>query len=50
MWAYVFKMLPTRRGQSVHARATESHHAETRREMTEEKARRILHEELDKLS
>ena len=35
--------------ESVHARATESHHAETRRETTEEKAHRILHEELDKL-
>ncbi|NOS72050.1 MAG: hypothetical protein HOP33_19260 [Verrucomicrobia bacterium] len=35
--------------ESVHTRATESHHAETRRETTEEKARRILNEELDKL-
>ena len=34
---------------SVHTRATESHHAETRRETTAEKAHRILHEELDKL-
>jgi hypothetical protein len=34
---------------SVHTRATESHHAETRRETAEEKARRILREELDKL-
>jgi REP element-mobilizing transposase RayT len=34
---------------SVHTRVTESHHAATRRETTEAKARRILHEELDKL-
>ena len=34
---------------SVHTRATESHHAQTRQETTEEKARRILNEELDKL-
>ncbi|MCU0784543.1 MAG: hypothetical protein MUF81_10985 [Verrucomicrobia bacterium] len=34
---------------SAHTRATESHHAGTRRETTEEKARRILQEELDKL-
>jgi len=33
----------------VHPRATESHPAATRRETTEEKARRILHEELDQL-
>lgn len=33
---------------SVHTRATESHHAATRRETTEAKARRILKEELDK--
>jgi REP element-mobilizing transposase RayT len=33
----------------VHTRATESHHAETRRETTAEKARRILGEEMDKL-
>ncbi len=35
--------------ESAHTRATESHHAETRQETTEEKARRILNEELDKL-
>jgi transcriptional regulator with XRE-family HTH domain len=35
--------------ESVHTRATESQHAETRRKTTEEKARRILKEELDKL-
>ena len=35
--------------ESAHTRATESHHAQTRRETTEEKARRILNEELDKL-
>ena len=35
--------------ESVHARATESHHAATRRETTVEKAHRLLHEELDKL-
>lgn len=34
---------------NAHARATESHHAETRREATEEKARRILNDELAKL-
>jgi putative transposase len=34
---------------SAHTRATESHPAETRREATGEKARRLLHEELDKL-
>jgi putative transposase len=34
---------------SVHTRATESHHAATRRETTTEKAQRLLHEELDKL-
>src|ERR1017187_253250 len=33
----------------THARAGENHHAETRRETAEEKARRILQEELDKL-
>jgi hypothetical protein len=33
----------------VHTRATESHHAATRRETTGQKARRILNEELDKL-
>ncbi len=33
----------------VHTRATESHHAAMRRETTEEKARRILNEELDTL-
>ena len=35
--------------EGVHTRATESHHAATRRETTEEKAARILREELDKL-
>jgi REP element-mobilizing transposase RayT len=35
--------------ESVHTRATESHHAQTRQETTAEKARRILNEELDKL-
>ena len=35
--------------ESAHTRATESHHAETRQETTEQKARRILNEELDKL-
>lgn len=35
--------------ESVRTQATESHHAQTRQETTEEKARRILHEELDKL-
>src|ERR1035437_4592239 len=35
--------------EGVHTRATESHHAATRRETTEQKARRILNEELDKL-
>ena len=35
--------------ESAHTRATESHPAETRRETAEEKARRILQEELDKL-
>jgi putative transposase len=35
--------------ESAHTRATESHHAQTRRETTEDKARRILNEELDKL-
>lgn len=35
--------------EGVHTRVTESHHAATRRETTEEKARRILNEELDKL-
>ena len=35
--------------ESIHTRATESHHAGTRRETTEEKARRILNEEPDKL-
>jgi hypothetical protein len=34
---------------SVHTRVTESHPAQTRRETTEERARRILNEELDKL-
>jgi REP element-mobilizing transposase RayT len=34
---------------AVHTRATESHHAAPRRETTEEKARRLLDEELDKL-
>ena len=34
---------------NAHTRATESHPAETRRETTEEKARRIVNEELDKL-
>ena len=34
----------------VHTRATESHHAVTRRETAEEKARRILTEELNRLS
>ena len=33
----------------VRTRATESHHAAPRRETTEEKARRLLNEELDKL-
>ena len=33
----------------MRSRATESHHATTRRETTEEKARRILKAELDKL-
>ncbi len=35
--------------ESVQTRATESHHAQTRQETTEEKARRLLQEELDKL-
>ena len=35
--------------EAAHSRATESHHAATRRETAEEKARRILREELDKL-
>ena len=35
--------------ESAHTHATESHHAQTRRETTEDKARRILNEELDKL-
>ena len=34
---------------NTHTHATESHPAETRRETTEEKARRILKEALDKL-
>ena len=34
--------------ESVHTRATESHHAPPRQETTEERARRILNEELDK--
>jgi len=33
----------------AHTRTSESHHAQTRRETTEEKARRILREELDRL-
>ena len=33
----------------AHTRVSESHHARTRRETTEEKARRLLGEELDKL-
>ncbi|MBI2927411.1 MAG: hypothetical protein HYY24_17075 [Verrucomicrobia bacterium] len=36
--------------EAVQTRASESHHGATRRESTEEKARRILEEELDKLS
>ncbi|NOS72557.1 MAG: hypothetical protein HOP33_21880 [Verrucomicrobia bacterium] len=36
-------------GNLLHTRAAENHHAETRHETTEEKARRILNEELDKL-
>lgn len=35
--------------EQAHARAGENHHAQTRRETAEEKARRILREELDKL-
>ena len=35
--------------ESAHTHATESHHGQTRRETTEDKARRILNEELDKL-
>jgi REP element-mobilizing transposase RayT len=35
--------------EQAHARAGENHHAHTRRETTEEKARRILRQELDKL-
>ncbi len=35
--------------ESVHSRVTENHHAPTRQETTEQKAQRILHEELDKL-
>lgn len=35
--------------ESVHTQVTESHHAQTRQEMTVEKARRLLAEELDKL-
>ena len=35
--------------ESVHTRPTESHHAQTRQETTEEKARRLVAEELDKL-
>jgi hypothetical protein len=34
---------------AVHTQATESRHAQARRETTEEKARRLLAEELDKL-
>lgn len=34
---------------STHARATENHHAQTRRETSEEKAARLLEEELGKL-
>ena len=34
---------------SFHTQATESHHARTRQETTEQKARRIVNEELDKL-
>jgi len=35
--------------EQVHARTGDNHHAQTRRETTEEKARRILQEELDQL-
>jgi hypothetical protein len=35
--------------EQAHARAGENHHAQTRRESAEEKARRIMQEELDKL-
>ena len=39
---------PLRAG-GAHARATENHPGETRRETTEQKARRVVQEELDKL-